>query len=148
MRGRQIATLCDAPQLLVLMSKAPFSNTQQANSLLSAPVEKPIGWNAEPSGLKADGKQRKFSCSGTEGSVVYWGRGKVPRQLSALTLYRYEQSVLHYCHAHLSLQLNVGMEPPTQALGAPRPAEYRAGTSAPLPSEPVLPGPQTHSHLH
>ncbi|KAF0033549.1 hypothetical protein F2P81_013615 [Scophthalmus maximus] len=41
----------------------------------------------------------------------------IPRQLSALTLYRCEQSVLDYCHAHLSLQLNVGMEPKTQELG-------------------------------
>ncbi|KAF3696075.1 hypothetical protein EXN66_Car011751 [Channa argus] len=48
-------------------------------------------------------------------------RGKapvgIPRQLNALTLYRCEQSVLDYCHAHLSLHLNVGMESPTQALG-------------------------------
>eukprot|EP00064_Thunnus_orientalis_P005160 superscaffoldBa00000494_g5173 len=47
---------------------------------------------------------------------------KIPRQLSALTLYRCEQSVLDYCHAHLSLHLNMGMDPTTQELGGPRPA--------------------------
>ncbi|XP_062240051.1 leucine-rich repeat transmembrane neuronal protein 4 [Platichthys flesus] len=69
---------------------------------------------------------------------------EIPRQLSALTLYRCEPSLLDYCHAHLSLQLNVGMEPPTQAPGGPGPAEYHPGI---IPSKPVLPCPQTHS-LH
>lgn len=72
---------------------------------------------------------------------------QIPRQLSALTLYRCEQSVLDYCHAHLSLHLNMGMEPTTQELGGPRPAGYHPGLMAALPSEPVLPCPQTHS-LH
>ncbi|KAF1388719.1 hypothetical protein PFLUV_G00065560 [Perca fluviatilis] len=72
---------------------------------------------------------------------------KIRRQLSALTLYRCEQSVLDYCHAHLSLHLNVGMEPPTQALGGPRQAKYHPSLMVPLPSEPALPCPQTHS-LH
>ncbi|KAK1892722.1 Translation initiation factor IF-2 [Dissostichus eleginoides] len=72
---------------------------------------------------------------------------QIPRQLSALTLYRCEQSALDYCHAHLSLQLNMGMEPPTQAFGGPRPAKYHPGLMPPLPSEPVLPCPQTRS-LH
>ncbi|KAM9361027.1 leucine-rich repeat transmembrane neuronal protein 4 [Symphorus nematophorus] len=70
---------------------------------------------------------------------------EIPRQLSALTLYRCEQSVLDYCHAHLSLHLDMGMEPPTQALGGTRPAKYHPGLMAALPSEPVLPCPQTHS---
>lgn len=69
---------------------------------------------------------------------------QITRQLSALTLYRCEQSVLDYCHAHLSLHLNVGMESPTQALGGQRPARYHPGLVAALPSEPVLPCPQTH----
>lgn len=72
---------------------------------------------------------------------------QIPQQLSALTLYRYEQSVLDYCHAHLSLHLNVGMEPPTQALGGLRPAGHHTSLMAALPSEPVLPCSQTHS-LH
>lgn len=73
---------------------------------------------------------------------------EVPRQLSALTLYRCEQSVLDYCHTHLSLHLNVGMEPSTQALGGPGPALYQPSLMAALPSKPVLPFPQTHSHHH
>lgn len=72
---------------------------------------------------------------------------EIPRQLSALTLYRCEQSVLDYCHAHLSLHLNMGMDPTTQELGGPRPAGYHSGLMAALPSETVLPCPQTHS-LH
>ncbi|KAG7489134.1 leucine-rich repeat transmembrane neuronal protein 4-like isoform X1 [Solea senegalensis] len=69
---------------------------------------------------------------------------EIPQQLSALALYRCERSVLDY---NLSLQLNVGMEPHTQALGGPTPAGCRPGLIAALPSEPVLPCPQTNS-LH
>ncbi|KAM8885179.1 leucine-rich repeat transmembrane neuronal protein 4-like isoform 1-T1 [Spinachia spinachia] len=66
---------------------------------------------------------------------------EIPRQPSALTLYRYEQSVLDYRHAHLSLHLNPGPEHRTRAPGGPRPAEYRPGVMAPLPSKAVLPRP-------
>lgn len=62
--------------------------------------------------------------------------------------YRCEQSVLDYCHTHLSLHLNVGMEPSTQAQGGPGPALYQPSLMAALPSKPVLPCPQTHSHHH
>ncbi|XP_021164604.1 leucine-rich repeat transmembrane neuronal protein 4 isoform X2 [Fundulus heteroclitus] len=71
---------------------------------------------------------------------------EIPRQLNPLALYRCEQSVLDQCHAHLSLHHNVGMEPSTQGLGGSGPALYHPGLMAALPSEPVLPCPQTHSH--
>ncbi|XP_075996076.1 leucine-rich repeat transmembrane neuronal protein 4-like [Genypterus blacodes] len=63
---------------------------------------------------------------------------ELPQRLSALTLYRYEQSVLDYCQAHLSLHLGVGVEPPTQAPGDPGPPRYHPGPTAALPSEPAL----------
>lgn len=72
---------------------------------------------------------------------------QIPRQLSALTLYRCEQSVMDYCHAHLSLHLNLSMGPNSQELEDPRSAGYQPGRLAALPSEPVLPCPQTLS-LH
>ncbi|XP_054587285.1 leucine-rich repeat transmembrane neuronal protein 4 isoform X1 [Nothobranchius furzeri] len=71
---------------------------------------------------------------------------EIPRHLDPLTLYRCEQSDLDYCHAYLSLHHNVGMEPSTRAPGGSGPALYHPCLMAALPSEPVLPCPQTHSH--
>ncbi|MED6232294.1 hypothetical protein ATANTOWER_026884 [Ataeniobius toweri] len=71
---------------------------------------------------------------------------RIPWQVNPLALYRCEQSVLDQCHAHLLLHHNVGMEPHSRALGGSGPASYHPGLMAALPSEPVLPCPQTHSH--
>ncbi|KAF6723621.1 hypothetical protein FQA47_017168 [Oryzias melastigma] len=71
---------------------------------------------------------------------------QISQQLNPLAVYRCEQSVLDHCHVHLSLQHNVDIKPPTQELGGPGPTLCNPGLMAALPSEPVLPCPQTHSH--
>ncbi|KAM3868235.1 leucine-rich repeat transmembrane neuronal protein 4-like [Diretmus argenteus] len=63
---------------------------------------------------------------------------EIPQQLSALTLYRYEQSVLDYCH-RLSLHLGEGVAPPTRTPGGLRPAGRHTGLMAPPPPTPVPP---------
>ncbi|KAK6313106.1 hypothetical protein J4Q44_G00164530 [Coregonus suidteri] len=62
---------------------------------------------------------------------------KVPQQLSALTLNRYEQPVVDYCQAQGALHLNMGFEPPSQAQGCLRPSGCSTGHTAGLPSAPT-----------
>ncbi|KAK6306446.1 hypothetical protein J4Q44_G00233710 [Coregonus suidteri] len=68
---------------------------------------------------------------------------KVPQQLSALTLYRYEQPIVDYCQARGALHLNMGFEPPFQPQGCLRPPGCSTGHTAGLPSTPTA---ITHAH--
>ncbi|XP_030621089.1 leucine-rich repeat transmembrane neuronal protein 4, partial [Chanos chanos] len=69
-----------------------------------------------------------------------------PQQMSALAFYRYEQPIVDYCQAHQPLHINMGFEPPTQALeGLGARERATTGLSMGLPSVPAAPLSDVHT---